>query len=357
MPVLQKTNPEIERLWEILPKPYGIVRWFARDREGTVVVGDFADSPRGLSMAADAYQHLNFYVQPNPTAQRTKLRSAAKDVTHWSYLFVDVDPMAEAEDPRPDLALTFALQKLSSFVGKALDPLVIDSGRGMQAWVRLEDVHLYESVTLLDGGTIGYDGVNVVTSRHVARTAANYALHELDKALVAEGQYLGQEVKGYYGCRIDVSCSDLPRLMRCPGTFNTRTKRTTKLVAEGRMHPGVARLLVVATPPLTLVPRTIVLRPGLPWQRIVNKLTKTAAVFLREGAREPGRHKTMSATLKSLKDNGIDAQRALDALVFGNAKTKPPLDLRELERMVHDEYRDLTSSDEPATIPADDPTQ
>ena len=320
---LQKTSPDIYALWDLLPKPDGIVRWFARNRDSSEIAGDFATSPKSLAVAARSYKHLNFYVQPNPTAQRTKMRSSAEDVSHWSYLFIDIDPVKQpGVVAEPFLALGWVLSVLGFWKGIDVKPLIIDSGRGAQAWVRLGDTPM---LTKHD--------------RHVARVAANHILHRLDASVVYEGSMRGQKIPGLHGCRVDVSCSDLPRLMRCPGTTNVYTGNTTHLVAPGVAHVGLAELLAADVPPSEFVERVVPIRPGRKWQHVVNRLTFTAAMFLKWGTEEPGRHKTMSATLKSLKDNGVAAEQAFEALCHGNEKTTPALNHKELQRMVDAEYK------------------
>lgn len=314
-------NPDIERLWPLLPKPFGIVRWFARNRDGTELAGDFADSAQALAAAAEAYKHLNFYIQPNPTNQRTKMRSSANDITHWSYLFIDIDPSkAEGVVSNPMWTLGWVLAQFSRLKGTDVCPLILDSGRGAQAWVRLGDLPL-----------------DTKDQRRHARAACNHMLHRLDAMVCREGVALGEKV-GLKGCRVDVSCSDLPRLMRCPGTVNIATGCTAKLIEDGQIHSNLAALLIETVPAEDLVERKIVYTPGRRWQQIVGKLTRTAAFFLKYGTEEPGRHKTISATLKSLKENGVTLDSALVALRAGNEKTNPPLDDPELVRMVEAEY-------------------
>lgn len=334
-----KTHPEIERIWPLLPKPYGIVRWFARNADSTEIAGDFADSAASLSAAARAYSHLNFYLQPNPTGQRTKTRSSADDITHWSYLFIDVDPV-DKNNADPVAALDFTLHKLMGLTGKNISPLTIDSGRGVQGWVRLEDLAL--SRTSDGAKTLEGWQQDWTPTRYEARAAANFVLTALDKMLVTEGAYHKQDTKGYLGCRVDVSCSDLPRLMRCPGTVNHKTGRMASILKDGMAHT-LSRVLVDLTPAEQLVPRVIVERPGMKWQRVLNRLTLTAKTFIRKGTEEPGRHKRVSATLKSLRDNGISMDESRLALQEGNRKTLPPLDLQELERMIQAEYKTLDS--------------
>src|SRR3990172_5649893 len=99
---------DLTRLWNALPHPpRTVVRWMARGRSsGGRVQGDFASSLSELETAVRTFPHLNFYVCPNPTYVRTGIRHSAKDVSHWSWLLLDIDPVNEhASDFNPHAAL------------------------------------------------------------------------------------------------------------------------------------------------------------------------------------------------------------------------------------------------------------
>src|SRR5258705_814973 len=80
-------------LWNILPhpSPAHVVRLFAK--KGEEKRGDFARSEKELERFIRSNIDYNTYVAPNPTLSTIGLRHNSNDVTHWSFLFFDVDPV------------------------------------------------------------------------------------------------------------------------------------------------------------------------------------------------------------------------------------------------------------------------
>lgn len=314
------TSYEVYALWDLLPHPVGsVVRWFAR--KGEAVAGDYAITPEELTNAMEVYSNEGWscYVQPNPTNQRVRTRSRSDDITHWSWLFLDIDPVDVQYNAMA--ALDECLLRLSDWAGKDLrltNVLVVDSGRGAQAWIRLDDIELDEFT-----GRFHPDN----ESRLTVRKTMGYWLNKL-----------ANRVGLIHGCKLDTSCSDLPRVMRCPGTINQKTGRMARLVNSGNEHYGLAALLITGTP------KEVFYEPppsveGRTWQQAKPSLTRTASDFLRDGHEEPGRHKTAVATVLSLRDSGVSSDEALKAVIWGNRKCRPPLGLNELQRMVNDAYK------------------
>lgn len=312
-------------IWPLLPRPDSatVLRWFAR--KGKEMVGDYAVTPDELASAARQYQHLNFYIMPNPTNDRCGTRVSAKEITHWSWFLLDIDPVAETYDA--PAALEEALTWMSDWWGKDLTrrrPLIIDSGRGMQAWVRLSDLRCDDAAAIDE---------SVEQSGRVRRKVATYAMSYWLRQL---GDKLGE----CHGCRVDTSCSDLPRVMRCPGTYNQKTGRMASLSnGSTETYAGIAGLMVLGTPKQLLDRAEATLPPGVPWQIVFPLLNVSAKRYISEGQPEPGRHKAAFAAARAMFDVGLEEPQVLVALQRGNSKSPEPLPTSEVERVVKSALR------------------
>ena len=310
MSLLTPERSEIQRCWDLLPHPEGtVVRVFARNRDTGELDGDFARNAGEMFHFARINADKQVYVCPNPCRGGTaNVRHSAQDVTHWSYLLIDMDPIEDVFDPAP--ALEEALLWLGEWTGRDFGglrrPLIIDSGRGRQAWVRLEDWKLADD---MDDVAAHRAGGPVCIGRRIARKVNGYWLKQLtDK--------LGM----CHGCKVDTSTSDLPRPMRMPGTFNQKTGRMATIVEPGcGLNDGLATLLNVGTPDkVKIEPDVTPIAPGLPWQMAAHRLTLTAKKYLKEGQDEPGRHKVMWHTARKLHELGVSRAEARKALTQAN---------------------------------------
>lgn len=303
-----------EQLWGILPHPEGsVLRWFAK--KGDRREGEFAESAGALQRATKIFDGWDFYIQLNPTNERCGTRVTAKDVTHWCWFLIDVDPVETVFDAKA--AVEEAVLWTGEWAGYNLTPAIVNSGRGYQAWVRLQCM------------TLGPQDEDVSTSpRWRARQTMRYWLKKLDR-------HLGT----VHGCRVDASCSDLPRVMRCPGTVNHKTGRLAVLEQPGVLHPGLDARLTTAVPPeeFKIVARTS-LPEGTPWQIVYPRLTNAARRYLDNGQTEPGRHAAAMACAYSLRDAGLHRTEAVKALIQGNDRSDPPMSDTDLDRILSSAY-------------------
>lgn len=304
-------SDQFDLIWSLLPHPTPehVVRVFSR--RGEERDGDHIRNVKELKKYAKIKKEHNVYLAPNPTTSTVGTRHSAKDVSHWSYFLIDMDPIEDKYDARA--ALDLALDQFGEWVGKNFHtrrPLIIDSGRGMQAWIRLDDVPFVDdanAATIYDRGT--------------ARRVNGYWLKKLEERLGT-----------VHGCRIDTSVSDLPRVMRCPGTVNVKTGKMAFVdVASDAIYLGLAELMVNLAPRSISAepPPVMELKPGQRWQKVFPHLTRSAQDYLLYGQAEPGRHKVMWHTIQKFHELGVTREEAQKAIRKANKLKGPKQELPE----------------------------
>jgi hypothetical protein len=173
----------------------------------------------------------------------------------------------------------------------------------VQLWYRLPDIFLSVGVAegiLLDGK------IHPKTARKIN----GYWLNQLDKRVGLTN-----------GCRIDTSVSDLPRVMRCPGTYNVKTGKMARVLeAPSHVFRDLPSALLKPIPHSALIdPVRKSGAPGQTWQKVFHRLTLMAQQYLLEGREEPGRHKVMWHTAKKLAEVGCTVEEARKALTRANS--------------------------------------
>lgn len=229
----------------------------------------------------------DFWVNLNPSSHNVG-KGRSVDVTHWNHILLDIDPRDAGANPALSRTTVEAgLQKL----GFSDCYTIIDSGRGIQIWLALTPLKLDDDL----------------------RPRVEYATAQFIRSLECG-----------HGCVLDTSCSDLSRVARPPGSYNTKTGRIAQLlqVATRRSDPkGIMELAAsfvqpVAPEPVTKISNLI---------SVLAHLTETAATFICEGYREPGRHKACYATARNLKELGVDFEQAHAWIERGASLCSPRL--------------------------------
>lgn len=306
----------------------GVARWAAR--RGDTLEGSWAANPMELVQFAEAYKDWNFYVQPNPSQKRHGKRCSAADITDWRWFLVDLDPSTGPDDDDYGDAIFEVVSALQSYMGKPYTPLMLHSGRGRQLWFRLTvdepwycKSNLESMFKLTRVGLEGVETIDEIPMRSAIQDAQRYWLKQLGGRVETPG------------VSIDGSVSDLPRLMRCPGTINTKTGEVARFlnVYDEKTHfcRGLAEKLLRYVPVTEFRRSHQCYAPlgscaGHPWQAAVSFLTGRGADYLTFGAIEPGRHSGAVAAARSLAEQGVEEKEIFRALLFGGSLCRPELD-------------------------------
>jgi hypothetical protein len=336
--VEENWKEEAEKGWGLLSWE-GEVQWFGtkEDFKKKRVMGGRLCSLEALIGTIRNAEALgwNLYLNANPSRAAGKQKLARGDITHWRYIVVDLDPGADALLP-PEPA-NWESRLPDEHLSKAHR---IFSGRGYQFWLPLYNCPVSNSTTgYLMADAEGH--IRVYMAADWERIMSGYL-----RALKNSSESWAP------GWIIDTACSDLARVVRCPGSVNQKTGRLAVVehVAAGP-ELDVSALLRYNLP---LVSQEIV----KPFETsnlldILPHLNVRARTFILEGASSPGRHNACYATAKNLHELGVPHDRAFEWLLIGAGKSHTgwpselpafefshPLSQSEVERIVKQVYGD-----------------
>jgi len=234
------------------------------------------------------------YIQPNPTRTKNK-RSSAKDVSHYRWFTMDIDPVEGG-----DSSEIFSMNVPAPLMDLEGSVFEVQTGRGIQLWWRAVETEIVSDEQ---------------------REALRYM-----NACMLKETYLG--VKGW---KVDF-LPDLPRLVRMPMTINSKTGRMAEITTwpkEGCMwfDSQVGREWAGDPPP---PPEPVVLVKAK-WQHALPHLSLLAKTFIMEGVdskdtESPGRHHSAVAAARSLRDANLPYECALVAVLRGARRCRPSLD-------------------------------
>jgi len=332
------TRAEAEKVFSLLPQP---LRVFTRkgDEHFGMVAGNPAQL-RNIANWAEA-EEQNVYLQMNPSDRISGTRVAADEIRSWCWFLVDIDPVekkALEEYGFLEMAADRVQGMLQGYLGlEKIHRTVVDSGRGIQIWYPLgpeaTDRRLGCRTAPWSGDLDEIEkDVELYSIAEAAQRAMSYWLKFLRERLP-----FGQI--GDLGCVIDLSVSDLPRVMRCPFTVNTKTGRRTRLLMEARgANPTLAdKLLKYAPHHVWKRPDAVCLTgatESTPWQVFVPHMTVAGRRFIQEGTDEGGRHFAAVAAARSLRDLGCSAVQARLAVLEGWKRCTPNDDVGEVDTII-----------------------
>jgi hypothetical protein len=289
---------DAEKGWNALSFE-GEAQWFAR-KDDKVLGGRLRglDALIGTVRNAEALS-WNLYLNANPTRHvpgRKKL--SREDVTHWRYIVVDLDPTELAlQPPQPGVSGPLKADYWLKYAHR------IFSGRGYQYWLPFEPREV-RPVFDSDFGpcTTHYDQM-------------------FERVMQGYLRALGLEAAVWCPCwKVDTACSDLGRVVRCPGSVNQRTGRRAVFehVAQRPWVPleellHFEQFVPAAPPPPEHVDFSNLLD-------LLPHLNACAKAFILEGAEAQGRHRACYATCKTLHELGVPPQKAEEWLMEGARK-------------------------------------
>lgn len=281
-----------EEGWQLLSWQ-GEAHWFATKLEGSrkrVMGGGLMSLDQLLGTIRNAeHLHWDLYLNANPgkPEQRNKRKLAREDITHWRHVVVDLDPTPDA------VGAPYIGEPDSD--GGWWDHARIFSGRGYQLWLPLE----------------GWEASRIPPNAE--RLMQGYL------------RYIGSNCEKWApGWKVDTACSDLARVVRCPGSVNQKTGNRAfveKVLQAGRLLPvsWLRRHEQMAPEPVQIaVGETASFLDILPH---LNGKTKQ---FIMYGVEVGERHNACYAACRNLHELGVEAERAADWLYIGAQRCWEP---------------------------------
>lgn len=268
-------------------------------------IGTRAMNPEALFKWAQAGIELdNIYVCLNPSSNLSSAKPSLETITKCSWMMLDFDPhptLFRGISPSELYKAIMEPECLPKFFGGTLPThLAIDSGRGLQLWIKLDNDRNYP---LNVCGRI-VKGITTAIRGH----------------LICD-----QTIKGYI---LDDACAELSHLARLPGTINQKTKRVAHILKYHKEEPlsldamSIYAAAAPEPPSISALPPT-----GSKWYHhaVFNGLTIYNRDFIRGGVDTAveSRHKRAYACAKQLFEVGCDADLAA-FMLYGAAERCTP---------------------------------
>jgi len=261
------------------------VQWFATKESGgqkRTLGGRLDSMDRLIATIRNAYElGWNLYLQANPSRRAGKVKLSQEDITHWRYIVLDLDP---SED-------TLAPPLFDKVAHR------IFSGRGYQCWVPVWNEPKVDKIYLKTGDD----------PARYERIMAGYIRYHSGKPWTN-------------GWQIDTSCSDLARVVRCPGSINQKTGAQSVVEYWQGEGKSIGELfnLECATPE-----RAHPLQNSTSLSDVLPHLTATARKFILDGVESPGRHSACFHTAKLMKELAVPESAARRWVMSGANICRP----------------------------------
>jgi len=297
---------QIDMTWNLLPllkDEYHHL--FAKHKDGRKF-GMCIKTRRGLDRFVEWANEEKFdaYIGANPLHKTVAFRPRAHDVSRIRAIVFDIDPVAPKAAPRL-FAHRLHSDLANDHQGMLESVVHVDSGRGVQLWVLM---------------MAGKPELQPRAKQFVRRYAKQF----------------GED----YGSIVDTACTDLPRVVRMPGTFNQKTGREATILSGA--EPLMSEWWLECQPKPSAPERPV--RPAESLEWILCTLPDLAVDYIQNGV-ELERHKACYTAMKSLHEVGVEADVALQLTLKG--ATMSSLDPAHVhytfEQVYEDSHRSSTA--------------
>lgn len=295
------TDPELlTRVYTLLDRGSG-VHWMAKSPTGHAAVGSISTTPDHFVSRAARQAGWDFYVTLNPSA-RSCIKPNKQDISTLSCIGIDIDaPLTGPMDKQK--AATALSTALGAMTGVANSHIIIDSGRGIWAWLFVDPQPLEDEAS---------------------RESADQLIKGFTEALSV--QHPDIHTFGH----LDSSCAELSRLARCPGTINHRSGTMANIcmdfypiqtvehsVLKALAHPYIEGVSLPQPP----IPVT-----GSSLFDIAPHMNLTSRQFVLTGVTAPeSRHRRLFSSAKNLFELKVPEDLAEYMLWSGASRCIPDL--------------------------------
>jgi len=303
---------EVVRTYNALaPAGYHRLHWTAKASLGYGIVGGYALSASSLREWTDRQSGWNFYVSLNPVKDSCRGAKPAKtDIAALACIGMDLDLHGKncTFERATEVANGLILSVLNVFKRPLDDRFyaIIRSGGGVWLWLFVEP--------------------QVLTTQE-DRDEADYLIRGVTE-VVFDGHPVLREL-----AVCDMSCAEISRIARCPGTMNYKRGIYADFVdyIQPNCRLSLAEVKKVAMASTAKVARTGS-APAQPitstsLQQLVPKLNTTSKQFILLGVskEDESRHRRLFSTAKHLAEIGVPKALALEALMAGATLSRPSL--------------------------------
>lgn len=284
-------------LWPLL-KPVNdqsVIRYFAK--KGERRIGGWFRNEAHFAATIEGLRDGGWdsYIQLNPSSSKAGIRGCAEDTSFWGWIMLDFDP--KNWGPWSQITMDRFVTPLGLLVNEGSKEevrptVIVSSGRGTQYWYKLK-----------------YPMIMSPKGRRWARAANSHVIKSGN--LENDGEFF----------KLDY-LPDLPRLVRMPGTFNSKNGMKSRIIEINDTRVDGSHVMLLTELPDE--PDPIPAREGLPWQKVFSHLPPSVKTFIMEGVESGDRHRLAYATAAALMEAGLTIEAARVALFRGADRCRPP---------------------------------